>query len=227
MIEDQLDKLRKQYIKTSPASHLIDQSWQNLSGELTSQNQSSPLPATRILIFVLAIILTTSGLVGAAQAAKPGNVLYPLELILDEIASNITGKEEIKIEKRAQEVIESVESSQKQQEEAIIQYQKTLEDTKEEAQQSGRQQEFRQTLEKQEEKFQDAATKNPGAQEKLQEVIKQTQRAKEEVKGQKDENKSDRGNSEEHRQNRDNQEEDNQRQDKKGNSEGVNRSNKK
>lgn len=201
MIEDQIDKLRKEYIKASPDS--LDALWQDLSGRLPIQNRARSLSVTRALIFALTILLATGGLLGAAQAGKPGDLLYPVKLLADEIVANITGKLELKIEKRAEEVIESVKGSPKQQEEALREYQKTLEEIKEQAQKRGKKDQLKEALEKQEEKLKNAQQQNPS--QNLQEAIEHTQTVKGEVQGQKDEKGPSDNNSNQNRQNQNNQ----------------------
>ena len=187
MIEDQLEKLRKEYLKIKAPDYLVQNGWVDLQTRLSAQESPNrrffPKPA---LIFASVILLFFAGSLTAAQAAKPGDVLYPVKLLSDDLQAKITGKEEIKLEKRAQEFIDLSNSSSEHLEEAARQYQKTLDESKNQAEKSGRQQEFRQSLEEQEEKLRQAQDNNPSSQD-LDEAIKETQRVRGEVQGTKDE----------------------------------------
>ena len=187
MIEDQLEKLRKEYLKTGPPIYLEHHGWQDLSAKLENRKTVDlRLLFGRGLAFTSIVILLFASIVGTAQAAKPGDFLYPIKLLLDEVVAKVVGKQEIKIERRGQEIIDLSSSSSKHLEEAAREYQKALDATKQESEKSGRQQEFKNTLEEQEEKFREAQEKNPTSQDNLEEVIRQTQRAKGEVQGEKD-----------------------------------------
>ena len=177
MIEENLENFRKAYIGSAKTSSM---DFADISPKLGIQSRPHSY-AKKTLIVTLSLILLGSSALGAAQAASPGTTLYPLKLLSDDV---VNGKQELKVEKRAQEVIDSTDASQKQQDEALRQFQKTLEKTKEEAKQSGKVQQFRQTLENEEDKFKDAQERNPS--NHLEEAIKHTENAKGEVQGQKD-----------------------------------------
>lgn len=186
MIEEKLENFRKVYInsgKNFAAPNILDQ--------LPVQSHPHTY-AIKALTLALAVVLLTGSAYGTAQAASPGTRLYPLKLLSDEVLAKITGKQESKVEKRAQDVINSADASQKQQDEALEQFQKTLEETKKEAKKSGRIQEFRQTLDSEENNFKNAQQKNPS--QHLEQAIKQTQNAKGEVEGQRDQQPPGQGN---------------------------------
>ena len=185
MIEEKLENFRKVYIGSGKKNLTLP----NILEQLPSQNHPHAY-ALKAATFALAAVLLTGSVLGVAQAANPGTKLYPLKLLSDEVLAKITGKDELKIKKRAQEVIESTNASQKQQEEALKEFQKALDQTEEEAKKSGKSEKFRQTLDSEEEKFKKAQEKNPS--QNLEEAIKRTKNAKGEVRGQKDQkNQSD------------------------------------
>ena len=180
----ELEELKKEYIKTPIPSYLTHDAWFDLQAKLTPNQGFNFSPRFAYgLIFVTFIFLTT-GVYTIAQAAKPASFFYPVKLLSDDILAKITGKQEIKIEKRAQEVIDLSRGPNQQLEEANKQYQKTLEETKTEAAKSGREQELRKTLEEQEQKLRQAQQQNPSWQ--LEEAIKKTEEVKGQVQGQKD-----------------------------------------
>src|SRR3990167_5544083 len=136
MIEEKLENFRKVYIGSGKKNLTLP----NILEQLPSQNHPHAY-ALKAATFALAAVLLTGSVLGVAQAANPGTKLYPLKLLSDEVLAKITGKDELKIEKRAQEVINSTDASQRQRDEALDQFQKTLEETKKEAKESGRTQE--------------------------------------------------------------------------------------
>src|SRR3989344_8935661 len=168
MIEDQLQNLRRQYIKTPIPAHFAQNSWLDLSSKLSSAGQIHPSHLRQTVILSIAtILLMITAITGVAQAAKPGSPLYQVKILSDNLIAKITGNQEIKIEKRAQEVIDLATGSEEHLDEATKEYQKALDQAKQELQKSGRQQEFKEVLEEQEEKFREAQEKNPASQNNL------------------------------------------------------------
>lgn len=184
MIEKELESLRKDYIKTEPTNYLIHDGWRDLSLKLDSK-QSRVFPKAFALIAL--IIFLSSAVVASAQAAKPGQALYPVKILSENVYAQVTGSQQFKIERRAQEVIDLSGKSSDNLDVATQEYQKTLGETKPQNGSEEERQKFTEALEKQEEKFKKAIEKNPQSQEKLQEVIKETEKAKGQVQGQKDE----------------------------------------
>lgn len=184
MIEENLENFRKTYIVSTKSSH---GNFEAISSKLGSQNQPNSF-AKKTVAVLLALILLSGSAIGAAQASSPASPLYPLKLISDDVIYKITGSQQFKVEKRAQEVIDSKEGSQKEQEEALKQYQKTLEQTKEDAQKSGTTEQFRNTLDTEENKFKNAQATNPS--QHLEQAIQHTENAKGDVKGKKDQNQN-------------------------------------
>ena len=185
MIEEKLENFRKVYI----GSGKNDFAPPDILAQLPAQNRPHTY-RLKALIITLAAILFSGSAFGISQAASPGTSLYPVKLASDEILAKVTGSQELKVKKRAQEIIESANASQKQQEEALKEFQKALDQTEEEAKKSGKSEKFRQTLDSEEEKFKKAQEKNPS--QNLEEAIKRTKNAKGEVRGQKDQkNQSD------------------------------------
>lgn len=191
MIEEQLEKLRREYSKISPATDFEENGLVNLYLNLNPQKAPNRM-VVHIpgLIFAIFTLLILGGFLITAQTAKPDTLLYPLKLLSDNLIAKVSGRPEIKIEKRGQEVIDLARSSQDKLDDAANRYQKTLEETKQEAQKAGRQQEFKNTLEKQEKKFKDAASQDPSLSTRLENTIRQTEETKGQVKGVEDKSPS-------------------------------------
>lgn len=191
-----LEDLKKDYIKTqAPSSN-----WINFESKLTAQSPNlRPAIKGSLTAFVLSTLIFST-VVGSAQAAKPGQTLYPLKILSDNVVAKITGKYEVKIEKRAQDVIDVSQKSESDLDEATKAYSETLEQTKKEAQKTQTQEKFKKTLEVQEQKLKEAQQKNSNVQDKLQDVIERTQEVRGEVKGQSESNPNGNQNSNENSQ---------------------------
>lgn len=213
MIEEKLENFRKEYLKIGPSVYLEHHGWQDLSVKLESRKAANlNMFFGRGLAFTSLILLLLGGVVGVAQASKPGDKLYPVKLAADEVAAKVTGNVEIKIERRAQDVIDVSKDSKGQLDEATKEYQKSLENSKEEAQRSGRQKDFADALDEQEKRLRKAKEDNPESADELQEAIMQTQRVRGEVKGEKTEDSEEKDNSLNHSDDEDSSE-DNERSD--------------
>ena len=188
MIEYYLDSARKTYIKAKVPDYLLRSGWDDLRGKLAQrENITNHRRVARGLFFVSLIILFTASVVGAAQAAKPGDKLYQVKILADDVYAGVLGKYEIKVERRAKEVIDLSTNSTAEIDKATRQYKKTLEETQKEIEESGREEYFKQSLEAQEEKFKEEMERNPKSRDHLEEVLKQTEKTRGEVQGEKDE----------------------------------------
>lgn len=183
MIEDKLTTLKKEYIKIKNPNQA---GWTQLESQLGSQNYFNALPIVKSgAILASVFILTLTLLISSAKAAKPTSSLYPLKLLTQDIQSKITGKYENKIENIAQDIVKFQDSSLDLQK-AIETYQKTLDKTKEQAEQKDNQQEFKQILDSQENKFRREIERSSQNRQKLQEVINQIEQIKGDVNGERD-----------------------------------------
>src|SRR3989344_3027635 len=186
MIEDHLEKFRKEYLKIGPSVYLEHHGWQDLYAKLESRKAVNlNILFGRGLAFASLILLLLGSVVGVAQAAKPGDALYPVKLAADEAFATVSGKPEIKVERRGQEIIDVSNQSQQQLDEATKENLKSLENSMQDTQRSGRGQDFASTLDEQEKKFRKAHEDNPQSADKLEEAIKQTEQARGEVQGER------------------------------------------
>lgn len=179
MIEEKLENFRKVYISSGSKLNVAP----DILAHLPAQTKPHAY-RLKALIVILTVVSFSGSVLGVSQAASPGTTLYPVKLASDEILAKVTGRQELKIEKRAQEVIESANASQKQQDQALKEFQKALEETEEEAKKSGKFQEFQKALDNEKDKLKKAQEKNPSKQ--LEEAIKSTKKNKGEIQGQKD-----------------------------------------
>lgn len=199
MIEEHLEKLKKEYIKTETTSYLENYGWTNLRSRLDESPAPTPVfkpTLAKGIAFAVLLIIAGFGFLGFTQKSKPGQALYPVKILSDKVYSQVTGDYEASINKRAQEVIEQSAKPNGGFEEATKQYQKAIEDARDKREKSDEQkkEEFRRTLEEQEKKFRETLKQNPSHQSQLEEVEEYTKRTRGEVKGKRDERPSDNNN---------------------------------
>jgi hypothetical protein len=188
---DNLEKYRKIYLQTKVPAKLQHEGWNNIRTELARQDlptdQSNWLPR-----LALASLILFFSLVGVAQAANPDQILYPVKIVTDNLTARITNQPQIPIEKRADEIIKySQQPESPQLNQAVNQYQKSLQQAQKDASSEGKNPQLKQTLEDQKDRFEQAAKSNPESSEKLQPLIDQTEKLQGEVQGARTQNHSD------------------------------------
>jgi hypothetical protein len=179
----ELEYLKKEYLKIQTPQYLNQEGWHEISQKLESQKRlaNSPLFA-RGLTFAAVAVLFLGMVFTTLQAAKPGSLLYPVKIFSDDITALISGNYEGNIEKRAQDVI-NVQNSREDFDQAAEEYLKALEKSKQNAQKPEEKQQFKNTLEDQEQKLKNAQKENQPQNEKLKELINKTIEAKGEIEG--------------------------------------------
>lgn len=212
-MEEKLESLKKEYLKTKTPNYLKNYGWANLQSRLTDQKELGHLPlvnARRVILAFSILLIIFSIPLTFAQTSKPGQSLYQLKIASDKLTAKVTGDYETNIERRALEVIESSENGSSF-DEASKQYQQTIDEAKQKAvnEDEKKKEELRKKLEEQERKFQNAKKESEKSKKRLEEVRNRTRQIRGEVKGDKDEEE-----------NRDNKGKDNEEEnDKSGKSE--------
>lgn len=176
-----LGDLRKDYLKTQSKQP----NWSAVENKLGAQNINLRTVLHATLITITIMVLSISAITVSSQKSKPGEALYGVKIASDNLYSKISGNFDTSIEKRAQDVISSQNSPQ-QLNDATKQYKKTLEESKQRADQKGQSEEFKQTLQLQEEKFERAKEENHNSQQKLEEVINESKKVRGEIEGVRD-----------------------------------------
>lgn len=99
-MEKEINKLKKIYLDIEASSLLkkdgLSDLWKRVDEKPISQHFYFP----RIIVTVIMLLFAFVGFFGAAQAAQPGNSLYPVKIATQKIIANITHKtpEEVKQE---------------------------------------------------------------------------------------------------------------------------------
>ncbi len=110
-IEEKLEKLRREYIKIAPPEGLAQRGFADL--RLAMFEQRPPTfsllaffrrPVYLVPIFIILLGFFSVGIVNAAQGALPGDSLYKVKRVSEDVFVAITGDDQIKAERRSQEI---------------------------------------------------------------------------------------------------------------------------
>lgn len=176
-IEKILIGFRKEYLETN--SEFLDEfGWDELRKRIGGEKPRLPLgyygrflTLSGIIIFVIIF----SGFIKVAWASLPGQTLYPVKRLGEQIVLTVTNKKDIQIEERADEIIDiskQARENEKQMDQAIKEYQESVEKVKKEAEKSeGRKDAINKKIEEQEEKVKEIIEKNKNRNKEIQENI--------------------------------------------------------
>lgn len=206
MIEDSLEKLKSEYHSIVVPDYMISHGWMDLSLKLQAKSGFTwRIFFVRGLIFASFVFFVGTGIIGVSQAAKPGDVLFPVKVLSEKAAIAVGVDPQISVVRRADDLIDLSKNNASGLQKASDAYQKTLDESKQDAVKSGNTKEFKQTLEKQEQKFTEAQKESEDSKE-LKRAIEETAKVQGEVKGSKDSNRQ---NTESHENNSDRSEDSN------------------
>src|SRR3989344_5774254 len=175
-IEKYLEKIKREYLKTKPSEGFEKGAWQKLAKELPEQERKMPISfivRRTVLFAVILIAFIAFGmftLMEIAQASLPGEPLYPVKRLYENIAFTKPSTKKIKVERRGQESIEEA-------------WKKTSEKEEEE---------LREVLEDHEKRFREIIEENSGSKFEIEEAIEINHQGQtEEIKREKVEEKID------------------------------------
>jgi hypothetical protein len=217
-MNNKLRELKEDYQSITPP-HGVGQTWDILAANLPAQelpNNHIPRPSHFKHYYLYAVVLfvflsaSTFGIVQAAQISRPGDTLYSVKVLSDKVVSRVLGKPELKVEKRAEDVINESATSSGQLKKAAEGNNNTIDDTKKNIEtHNGKQTDnLEDTLESQTEKFKKPLPSNAAAKGVIDSVINHTEETNNEVKGastsvqehqNQGEDHSNNGNGDEHR----------------------------
>ena len=189
MIEEELKKLKEEYRETQIPQYLVYNGWVDVRLKLGDRSHwPFWLFVRRIALAVLFLALIFGGVVTTSRAAAPGDFLYPVKVASENLYAKISGDYQKPIENRTQEVIKSSSGQDGNLDEAIKQYENTLNQSKNQPQDQESRQQFKATLQDQEQQLRQAhdESENETEREKLQQVIERTSEIQGEIKGERD-----------------------------------------
>lgn len=176
--EEYLEILKKDYEKTEATMHLKMQGWSELEKRI---DLISPKPArprwfnfavTCALILLFAGSLFTA--VATAQAALPGDVLYPVKLLSEKIVQKTSGNNQVVVDHRADEIVglskkDDVNKEQLQQ--VVIEYKQSVDQAKQDIQISGKPSiNFQNQLDEQHSEFDKISRDHPDIQKEIKDA---------------------------------------------------------
>lgn len=169
-IEQELKNIQKVYLKTEPSKKFIEQGWQDLQGKIEHMGKIKyrsafsylrPVAFAVLAIFILAGSFT--GLTQASQKALPGEPLYPIKRLSENLISAASGNNLAKVDNRAQEIVDLTKKGKEGQE----QLKQTVEEYKEEVSEAGKSgknvEDFEEQLEEHERKFEEIREDRSGS----------------------------------------------------------------
>lgn len=188
MTETELRHYKEIYKHISVSDLVIEQNWESLRGILPAR-QSSVHRHIYQAAFLLAVVslFFIAGTVKVAQASRPGDLLYSVKIVSDEVIAKVTGKQSTIIEKRAEELIKESEhnesnDSTRRVEKAAEAYENALQESKKDV--KGLQTNDKglgDTIATQESKLRHVTPNNPKVEKILEKSIEKTEQVKNEA----------------------------------------------
>lgn len=166
----------------------VNGQWEMLQTRLPIRQENNSRFVYRSAFLVsLLLLIVVGGTVGAAQAARPGDILYSVKVLSDRIVAKVTNKPQVMIEKRAEELIKEAKSEEhngttERIKEAAKEYENAIENTKKNVKGAQVRQEVHETIASQESKLKEVKTNNTNVEKVLKDTIEKTEKAKEAIK---------------------------------------------
>lgn len=104
-MENEINKLKKLYLSKDVPDSLEKDGLVDLWTRVEKIHTPHRFYFSRMVITAVVIIVALTGFVGFAQAAKPGNVLYPVKIATQKVIANITHQTSQEVEKEINKVI--------------------------------------------------------------------------------------------------------------------------
>lgn len=201
-IENYLTKLKEEYQSLNPSDEQVIGGWldveKNLENKDIYKSFYYPFWGRRFLFVAVSIFIIAGGFVGLstiAQAALPGEPLYPIKRVSESVVTAVTGNHQAKVDNRAEEIVglsHKDEQNTEALEKTVEEYKQTVEETRQEINNSNKEKdEFVGKLKKHEQDFEEASNENSKVEVKLKEAIDAAQKGQ--IHERKERDKSERG----------------------------------
>lgn len=201
-IERKLEKLRKGYIQIKPPNSLVEYGFSNLRKTMFEKHR--PLldfsivferQVHMIAVFFVVAVIFLFGTVKVAQGALPGDFLYSVKRLSEDVIVAISGDSQFKAERRAQEIVGLIKRKKDLNliEKALGEYKNEVLKTKNEINKSKRREkELEEKLEKHDQEIEGAIESEPSIKKDFKKIFDEVKRDKDmEVKGVRDNDERD------------------------------------
>lgn len=187
-INGQLKQIRENYLAIEPPSDFKKYGWVALRKEIEAHERHRfvflPIFARNIIFATITLILLGGGFVGlvkASQSSLPGDTLYPLKRLTENFTTVILGDQQVKLEKRAEEVVGVAREKNDPAllEQTVKNYQEAVAKTKQAVENTSKKDEFQKTLKKQEQQFKDVSEQIPILKDVLEEAMEASKKGRE------------------------------------------------
>jgi hypothetical protein len=112
-IEKYLNELKHEYQSVRPGHRLSVYGWKEISDKIGSKNTGGsgfPIKAWAFALLSLTLLITGGFyFYTIVKAALPGEPLYPVKTFSEDLISKTTGSSQVKVENRAEEIVDLVE----------------------------------------------------------------------------------------------------------------------
>lgn len=170
-----LDNLKNDYREVPMSGDFMERGWSDLEHRIRGEER---VRLIRSSMLVLAVVLIIGGVgVSMAQAALPGEFLYPLKRTSEQAVSAITGNKKPQIEHRADEIVGLVEKKQDSTKlkQTVTEYKQDVQEVKTRLEQSGKKDDsLDRTLEDHRDRFNSLLQETTSGKVELKEAIEAT-----------------------------------------------------
>ena len=104
-IQEYLDSLKKEYKKTDATMHLKASGWEELSRQIDPTQARRRFSFRNLGLVFAVFVIFLMGTYKIALAALPGEILYPVKLLSEDIIQKASGSNQVVIDNRANEII--------------------------------------------------------------------------------------------------------------------------
>lgn len=179
-IEKSLQKVKRDYLSITPPFEMSKNGWVDLQERLGDKKKKKSwfilMPRlTGKLAFIILILLflgiISTSVIKAAMNSLPGGTLHPVKRLSEDVFSSVTGNQQIKVDSRAQEIIELTKEQNDNSEtlkKAVDDYKETVSRVKKKMGKSNTEKkEFRSRLKEHEKEFEQAVESTSSTKEVL------------------------------------------------------------
>ncbi|KKS95686.1 MAG: hypothetical protein UV71_C0004G0026 [Microgenomates group bacterium GW2011_GWC1_43_13] len=173
-IEEYLNDLKKEYEKTEATLHLKAFGWDELSRQIDPTQARRRVSFRNLGIVFAVLVIFLMGTYRISLAALPGEILYPVKLLSEEIIQKTSGSNQVIIDHRASEIIELSEKQKiddQNLEEVVTEYRANVEQARQNLKVTGKSNEdLQNNLDEHHSEFERIGRDHPEIEDKIKEA---------------------------------------------------------